>query len=236
VALEAQFAVDAIDLEPHEGVTTINYPMSPSSFGEHFEHSRRQAAEWLVKTLAVVRAGSFAEIRGGQTGWDPEARDLERIKSWREAMVPYYGADGWTRVYAESFRALKSWYARPEVRLVFREVAPVIARQQHLTSQAILALYQHSGASTCPAPFFGEPILPRYQPAAVSIAPVTPMRARRRVAAQTTASTPGTPGEPRKPANFGRNPDGTPRASFTSEELACAQAIMQSAARRHAQS
>jgi hypothetical protein len=182
----------------------------------------------------VIRAGAFVEIRAGQTGWDPEARDLTRIASWREAMLPYYGADGWTRVYAESFRALRNWYARPEVKAVFREAAPVIARQMHLSSQAILALYQGSGASTCPAPFFGDPVMPHRQPVSAPrvSAPAFSPSVRRRGALQAVAREPVLPGEHRKPANFGCNADGTPR-SFTAEEMAYVQAIQRGAFRQH---
>jgi hypothetical protein len=159
LAIEQQFDVDAIVMEPHQGSTTITYPVTPPSFAEYFAQSPRQAAQWLVGIIAVIRSGNFVEVRGGQIGWDPDARDLEHIETWRTAMLPVYGADGWVRVYAESYRALKSWFSYPQVRAVFREVAPVIANQRRLSRHALHALYHESGAATCPAPSI-ETVMP----------------------------------------------------------------------------
>jgi hypothetical protein len=240
MAHEASFDVERVEIDRDtgqqhlEGRTTIIYPLSVDNFDEHYERSPAQVAGSLVRVLSVIRAGSYAEVHGGMIGAEPQGRDLEHIAAWREAVLPIYGADGWTKIYASAFATLRNWYNYPRVREVLGTVALALAAQRCMSRYAFHDTLALAGANNCPPPQF-VPVLPRRQPVPAPRTPAFSTSVRRRVALQeTVASEPVLPGEIRKPANFGRNPDGTPRSSFTPEELACAQAIMESAARRHA--
>jgi hypothetical protein len=169
LAHELGFQVDGIDLQEHPdryaGCTLITYPVTPATFAEAYEHSPLEAGVWLVGILAVVRAGCYCEIHGGQIGGEPYGHDLQRIEEWRTAALGHYGPDGWVQAYAEAFRGLRTWYSSPQLRVAFREAAACIAPQAHIGRYQLHSIFQASGALSCPPPRF-EVVMPvRRQPA-----------------------------------------------------------------------
>jgi hypothetical protein len=62
------FEIHGIQLEAHEGRTTISYPLDPEVFSTRFEQSPMLAALAVVRILACVRSGRFVELWGGQFG------------------------------------------------------------------------------------------------------------------------------------------------------------------------
>jgi len=114
----------------------------------------------VARILACGRAGAYVELVGGMTGGEPRGRDLQRIGEWREAVLPIYGPDGWTRLYAASFAGLQSWYRYQSVQLVFRELAPAIAQQATVSRYQLLSMLEMAGAGQTPEPRFEAVLAP----------------------------------------------------------------------------
>jgi hypothetical protein len=153
------FEVHGVELDAREGRTTVSYPMAPEAFSARYEQSPLMAALMVVRIVSCIRAGSYVEIWGGRFGGEPTGRDLERIQVWREAVLPTYGADGWVRLYAESYRGLQVWYRHESVRQVFRELGPWVAPQSSISRYQLLSALEVAGAGACPSPAFA-PVLP----------------------------------------------------------------------------
>jgi hypothetical protein len=153
------FHVHGSGLDSHEGRTEITYPLAPDQFEERYAQSPQSAAVAVVRILAVIRAGSYVELCGGQFGGEPSGRDLGHIQQWREAVLPLYGQDGWLRIYASAFAGLSSWYRHGSVQHVFRELGAWIAEQGSVSRYALLSAFELAGAGLCPDPRF-EPVLP----------------------------------------------------------------------------
>jgi hypothetical protein len=134
--------------------------MKPSTFTEAYERSPLQAPAWLARIITVIRGGCYVEIHGGQYGGDVRGRDLDDLAHWRAHVVDVYGTDGWNKVYAASYQALQSWFRYRQVQAVFREAAPAIARQEHISRYQMLSLLEISGAGLAPDPCFQAVLAP----------------------------------------------------------------------------
>jgi hypothetical protein len=182
------FYVEGIQLDPDEGRTLVMYPLAPGEFPARFAQSPLQAALAAARVLACIRAGSYCEIWAGQIGGEPHARDLARIESFREAMLPVYGHDGWTRIYAEAFRGLQQWYRHGSVQAVFREISPAIAQQRTITRWQLLSLFELAGASLTPEPRFATVLPPARRSTKPAPAQASSRPTQHRVEAQAVSS------------------------------------------------
>ncbi len=134
------FEAHGLALSQDHGGCTISYPLEAADFSAIYAESPLRAAGWLVRTLAVIRAGCYVEIVGDQVGQELRGQDLDDTARWREHVVGVYGVDGWTKAYAASYQALQSWYRHAQVKRVFRECAPAVARQQTMSRYGPTAL------------------------------------------------------------------------------------------------
>jgi len=171
------FAPGDIVLGKGGGSCSIAYPMEPESFAVYYERSLLQAAAWLTRILAVIRIGNHVEVIGGQVGQELRGQDLDDMARWREAVLPVYDQQGWTRAYAASFQTLQSWYRYRQVQAVFREAAPALARQERLSRYQLLSLLEVTGAGSAPDPYFEAVLAPaRRSPAPTAHQSPSPRR------------------------------------------------------------
>jgi len=170
------FEAHDIALGADGGRCSLTYPMVPASFAAEYARSPLQAARWLMGILAVIRVGTYVEVHGGQYGAALRGRDLADTEAWRAAILPLYGADGWTKVYASMYQSMQRWYRYPQVQAVIREMAVPIALQDYISRFQMLSLLEVSGAGLAPDPFFDTTLAPArrssspasHQPAAPS--------------------------------------------------------------------
>jgi hypothetical protein len=175
------YYVHGIELDDNEGRTEVSYPLEPAQFAQRFAESPLSAALAAVRVIACVRAGSFCEVWGGIFGAEPSGRDLERIELWRSAVLPFFGQDGWVRIYSEAFRGLSEWYRHGSVRDTLATLAPWVVAQRSVSRFQLLSAFEVSGACHWPDPTF-QPVLPpaRRQP---TPAPASSRPSQRRVEA-----------------------------------------------------
>jgi hypothetical protein len=217
-ALQVGFRVQSITIGADHGENLIRFPVQPETLRQCYGRIPEQATAWLVGVVAVLRAGSFAEIWEGRLGEASTGPDAEALAAWQQAAEPLYGRAGWQQVYATACNGLRDWFKHRAVVQLMAELAPWVAQQRRIYTHAIRSIAELAAALP---PLRLVPVLPARQQASSTPARRPALRLVEREAAPEGV-----------PANFGRNPDGSVRTYFTKEELDYAADIMRRVQRR----
>ena len=132
-------------------------PVSPETFAHAYETSAISDAADIVRVVAIIRIGSFVEYRSdGSLGGQPTGRDLQALDAWHQVVgYPY-----WTRIYANAFVGLSTWYAHQSVQRALSAMSPVLVNTKTMSRYSWLSLCEMSGLASVPLPDFRPALRP----------------------------------------------------------------------------